>query len=215
MTIRLKDNKIKSSQSVSHSRKKVAGIILAAGQSTRMGRTKQLLPWAGTTVLGHIILQSNRSCLDQLVLVLGHKAEQIANELDMQNLAVVYNPEYDKGQSTSLKRGIDNLPDDVQAAIFLLADQPLISCSVIDKIVYAYLQTSFPLIIPVHEGRRGNPVLIDRSIFPRLMCLQGDTGARAIFDEYTDYLFEVEIPEPGICLDLDTWDEYKKMLVLK
>jgi len=210
----LTENNVKSINSVNHGYKKVAGIILAAGKSTRMGSTKQLLPWSGTTILGHIILQASMSYLDHLVLVLGHKAGQIVSELEFHNFALVFNPEYDKGQSSSLKKGINNLPNNIQAAIFLLADQPLISFSVIDKIIDTYIQTSSPLIIPVHKERRGNPVLIDRSIFPRLMRLQGDTGARAIFDEYSDLLLEVDIPDQGICLDIDTWDEYIKMLRL-
>ena len=191
----------------------VAGIILAAGRSSRMGRVKQLLPWQGSTILGEVLRQARLSCLDSLTVVLGHEAERIIRAVDLKGEQRVINPDVDQGHSSSLQAGLASLPDTVQAAVFLLGDQPLVSAAVIDKLVRAYHKLKAPLFIPVYQGRRGNPVLIDRKLFPELMRLQGDTGARVLFQAYADSIHEVLVSEKGILQDIDTWAEYQDLLV--
>lgn len=191
---------------------RIAGIVLAAGQSSRMGRVKQLLPWQGITLLGAALEQARRSCLDELIVVLGAASDRIQDTVDLQDVQVIVNPAYAQGQSTSLQAGLAVLPDAMQAAVFLLGDQPLVSAATIDRIIKAYTETHASLVIPVHAGRRGNPVLIKRSLFPELMTLQGDTGARVLFHGYADSICEVPVPDSGICRDIDTWEDYQLLL---
>lgn len=194
-----------------HKQSRIAGIVLAAGQSSRMGRTKQLLPWRKTTLLGAVLAQARLSGLDELVVVLGAAFGRIQDTVDLQDVQVVVNPAYAQGQSTSLQAGLAVLPDAVQAAVFLLGDQPLVSAATIDQIINAYTETHAPLVIPVHAGRRGNPVLIHCSLFPVLMTLKGDTGARVLFHRYADSICEVSVPDSGICRDIDTWEDYQEL----
>lgn len=190
---------------------RIAGIILAAGQSSRMGRTKQLLPWQGTTVLDAVLEQARRSILDELILVLGSAAGRIQHEVNIQGMRVIENPDSIHGQSTSLQAGLSALPDAVQAAVFLLGDQPLVRSGVIDRIVETYKGSKAAIVLPVYQGQRGNPVLIDRSLFPRLMQLEGDTGARAVFAENASSICEMPVREEGVCQDIDTWEDYLRL----
>ena len=194
-----------------HEQTRIAGIVLAAGQSSRMGRTKQLLPWQGTTILGAVLEQARMSCLDELIVVLGSAAGRIQHNVDLQGVRVIENPDYANGQSTSLQAGLAALPDAVLAAVFLLGDQPLVTAATLDRIIKTFTETHAPLVIPVHAGRRGNPVLIHRALFPELMTLQGDTGARVLFHRYADSICEVPVPDPGICRDIDTWQDFQKL----
>ncbi|MCF8107336.1 MAG: molybdenum cofactor cytidylyltransferase [Desulfohalobiaceae bacterium] len=189
----------------------VAGIILAAGRSSRMGRVKQILPWQGSTILGEVLRQARLSCLNPLTVVLGHEAGRITREVDLKGARVAINPDFAKGQSSSLQAGLDQLPESVQAALFLLGDQPLVSAAVIDRLVRKYHELKSPLLIPVYQGRRGNPVLIERKLFPELMRLQGDTGARVLFEEHADSIHEVQVSEKGILQDIDTWAQYQEL----
>lgn len=189
----------------------VAGIILGAGRSTRMGRTKQLLPWQGSTILGQVLGQARRSCLAPLIVVLVHDAERITQKVDLVGAKVVVNPDFARGQGTSLRAGLEGLPQGAEAALFLLGDQPLVTASVIDRILREYRSQKAGIIIPLYQGQRGNPVLIDRSLFPELMRLQGDTGARVLFEEHADLVREVAVAEQGVLQDIDTWEEYQKL----
>ncbi len=190
----------------------IAGIVLAAGTSSRMGQSKLLLPWGNTTVLGQVLNQARSSYLEDLTLVLGHEAKQISQKIDLQGIQVVVNPYYAQGQSTSLQAGLDHLPQKIQAVMFLLGDQPLVSSQVINTIILAYQRVRAGLILPVFEGQRGNPVLIQRSLFPALSKIKGDTGARVLFEDYADSIHEIPVSEAGVCLDMDTWREYEQLL---
>ncbi|MCF8105591.1 MAG: nucleotidyltransferase family protein, partial [Desulfohalobiaceae bacterium] len=189
----------------------VAGIILAAGRSARMGRTKQILPWQGSTILGEVMRQARLSCLNPLTVVLGHEAGRITREVDLKGARVAINPDFAKGQSSSLQAGLDQLPETVQAALFLLGDQPLVTAAVIDRLVREYFELGAAVVIPVCRGRRGNPVLIDRSLFSDLMRLRGDTGARILFEKYADLVRELPVAEQGVLQDIDTWQDYQEL----
>ncbi len=195
-----------------HVQSRIAGIILAGGRSSRMGRVKQLLPWRGTTLLGSVLALARRSRLDKLVLVLGCASEAILQTVDLQGAQVIVNPDYAQGQSTSLQAGLGALPEDIQAAVFLLGDQPLVTAAIIDLIISTYTETKAPLVIPVHAGRRGNPVLIHCSLFPELRALEGDTGARVMFERYADSICEVPVLDNSICRDIDTWEDYQELI---
>jgi molybdenum cofactor cytidylyltransferase len=188
---------------------RIAGIILAAGKSSRMGATKQLLPFGNTNLLTQVISNALAASVAPLITVLGYRANDIQEAVDFTMVEVVLASDYEKGQSASLKAGLSRVPADCGGAIFLLGDQPFVSGRIIDALILAYRSTKQDILIPTVNGRRGTPVLIARPLFEELFVLEGDTGARVLFEKYADRILEVEIGDPAICIDIDTWAEYQ------
>ena len=190
---------------------KITGVILAAGGASRMGQTKQLLPWKGGTILGRVIREALASRLDRVVLVLGHDRDRILDRIDTRGIRTVLCKNWRLGQAESLKQGLAAVPDDSRGAMFLLGDQPLVTAGVIDSIIRAFLSSDAVAAIPVHRGRRGNPVLLARSLFPRIQTPTGDTGPRVLFPTMETGLVRVEIPDRAILLDIDTPGDYEAL----
>jgi molybdenum cofactor cytidylyltransferase len=177
-----------------------------------MGKTKQLLPFRGQTILECVVDSALASRLHRVIVVLGHEAEVLESLLKNREVTVVCNPHYHRGQSTSLKAGLRMLRKESEAALFLLVDQPLITPEIIDGIIAAYETSRSPIVLPVFEGRRGNPVLFARETFARMAELGEDTGARPLFAEYADRILKVPVDDPAIHLDIDTKEDYRRLL---
>ena len=184
---------------------RTAGIILAAGESTRFGAPKQLLDWHGKPFVRQVAETALHASLRPVVVVTGAHAPEVIAALNGLPVRVVHNPEFAQGQSTSIKKGVESLPSSTGASIFLLADQPQIPVDVILALKDAHARELPAILAPlVLEERRANPVLFDRAAFADLMQLTGDTGGRAIFDKHrVEYLpwhddillFDVDKPE--------------------
>ena len=190
---------------------KITGIILAAGGSTRIGHVKQLLAFGETTLLGQVIENVLGSSLDDVVVVLGHEAQEIQEAVRLDQVTVVMNEAHAQGQSTSLRVGLSAAASDTDAVMFILGDQPLVGAEVMNALIAGYACTRAPIVLPTYQGRRGNPVVIDRLLFPQIESLTGDVGARVLFSEYADAIVEVEIEDDSIHLDLDTWEDYREL----
>ncbi|GLI39357.1 molybdenum cofactor cytidylyltransferase [Geobacter hydrogenophilus] len=193
-------------------RPRVAGIVLAAGRSTRMGRPKQILPFRGRTVLECVVDNALTSGLHRVVVVLGHEAEAVMPLLGHRRVTTVVNPVYREGQSSSLKAGLGALTAETDAALFLLGDQPLVTPDTINLVIAAFADSPSPIVIPTFEGHRGNPVLFGRETFPRIEALSGDHGARGLFREYGDDIRSIDVQTPAIHFDLDTEEDYLRLL---
>jgi molybdenum cofactor cytidylyltransferase len=192
----------------------VSAIILAAGTSARMGRPKQLLPLGGTTVLARAIENVRSAGLVEVVLVLGASAEAIRRQLPpslLEGLKVVVNQAYAQGMASSLRDGLSALDPQSAAALIILGDQPLLRPQTLRQIIAGYHRSGAQIVIPSHQGKRGNPVLLRRSVFPEVMALEGDTGCRAIFANHPDAILKVEVEDPGILLDIDDQDDYDRL----
>ena len=187
---------------------RVAGIVLAAGKSTRYGDTKQILPWKGTTLAAHSARVAIESGLDPVIVVVGCQSEKVKKELEGLSVHLVNNPDFESGQSSSLRKGLEALPPSAGAAVFLLADQPLITADIIQKIVSAHRQLFAPVCLPVFEGKRGNPVLFDKSLFSELLELRGDTGGREVIERHQSRIATVPSGR-SILLDIDTPEDYR------
>lgn len=188
----------------------VAAVVLAAGASTRLGQPKQLAPIAGRPALAYTLDALRASRVGQIVLVLGHAADEIASALDLSDVTVVRNDGYREGQSTSVRVGIKALGDDVAAALMVVGDQPFLAPSVVDAVLHAYEETGGPFIVPVYAGEWGNPVLLARGTWPLLDNLTGDTGARPILRKHIDMVLEVPVPG-ALPEDIDTPDDYARL----
>jgi len=177
-----------------------------------MGKTKQLLPFRGSTLLGRVMENAAASDLHELIAVLGHDADRIMKSLDFSGMKTVINEEYSKGQSTSLIKGLEALSPSSAGALFLLADQPLVTPDIINCLIKAFQTLETRLVIPFYQGRRGNPVMVARSLFPRLLSLSSDTGPRVIFDEYKDSILKVDVETDAVLVDVDTVQDYETLL---
>lgn len=187
-----------------------AGIILAAGMGSRMGRTKQLVQLAGRPMLAHVLENCCKTALSPLVLVLGHGADQIQEQLPPKHLAsttIIFNPDYASGMASSVGTGLkalNQLRPDAPGALFVLGDQPTVGPEIITSILTAARGRKETILIPRFNGRQGNPVYFGRAFFPELSALSGDRGGRALFARHPEALTHVDIPSEDICLDLDS-----------
>jgi molybdenum cofactor cytidylyltransferase len=194
----------------------VTGIILAAGKGSRMGRTKQLLPFRGQTILECVVDNALASSLQQVIVVLGYQADVVEPLMRGRDVTVVVNPSFENGQSSSLKTGLKAVTNEADAVLFLLGDQPLVSPETINRILSAYeTSPASPIVLPVFEDTRGNPVLFSRETFSRLTTLTEDHGARTLFREYAGRILQVAIDDPNIHFDIDTEEDYRRLLQLE
>ena len=192
-----------------HSR--VAAVILAAGMASRMGGAKQLLRLGEHTVLEHVLENVRTSGVGDLVLVLGHAAETIRKSIDAKNLNIVVNDAYREGMGSSLQTGVSALPAEIDAAFIVLADQPFVQPSTLRLLMDRYRESNAQIVIPMYEGFRGNPVLLDRSVFPEVMALTGDIGCRAIFGNHLEGIVKVPVEDLGILLDVDRQEDFDRL----
>jgi molybdenum cofactor cytidylyltransferase len=193
---------------------RVGAIILAAGKSTRMGEPKQLLRLGQSTVLEQTFENIRGAALDEIVLVLGSSAEIIRQQLPVstfKGIKVVLNEDYDQGMASSLREGLSALDPQTDASLIVLADQPFIRPETFGQIIDRYRRSEAQIVIPTYKGSRGNPVLLDRSVFPEIMALSGDIGCRAIFGSHLDGIVKVEVEDDGILLDIDNKADYERL----
>ncbi len=188
-----------------------AGIILAAGKASRMGRDKLSLPFRGKPMLQHIINAAKASMLSTVTVVLPENSE-LQNILNLDGCEIVICRNRDKGQAESFKAGLHNIKDRAQGAMFFLGDQPLITTDTIDRLLWAFSQEPQCWVAPVQEGMRGNPITIPSGWFEKALELEGDTGARPLLASPGLALRLVRIHEVGPFLDVDTDIEYQQLL---
>jgi molybdenum cofactor cytidylyltransferase len=199
-------------RSDAESQSRVAAVILAAGKSSRMGEPKQLLRLGENTVLGQTIENVRRSVLREIILVLGDSAEAIRRQLTLpESLTLVINPSWQQGMASSLRAGLSAVSHQTEGALILLADQPFVHPETLNRLVEQHCQSRAQIVIPTHRGVRGNPVLLDRSVFAEVMALEGDVGCRAIFANHLQGIVKVEVDDEGILLDIDNQDDYQRL----
>jgi len=189
----------------------VAAVVLAAGMSRRMGTPKQLLRIGGKTILERTLKNVRASNVDELILVLGHAADEVQKTIATPGLKIVINPDYQQGMGTSLRRGLAEVSADVKAALIVLADQPWVSSETLNRLIECHQERKPQIIIPAYKGFRGNPVLLDRSVFAEVQALNGDVGCRAIFGDHTEGILKLPVDDPGILLDIDSQDDFEKL----
>lgn len=186
----------------SHTR--ISAVILAAGMSRRMGAPKQLLKLGETTLLGHVLENVYLSRVDEIVLVLGHAADEIRRQVPTGGVRVILNPDYQQGMGNSLRAGLSALRPDCSGALIVLADQPFVQPRTLDQLIEYHGKYKPQILIPIYKGFRGNPVLLDCSVFPEVMQLTGDIGCRAIFGSHLEGIHKLPVNDAGILLDIDS-----------
>jgi len=182
----------------------IAAVVLAAGVSSRMGKTKQTLPLNGVPMLERVLEIFRRPSVDRVVVVLGANEAQVRKRVKFADELVVVNPRFAEGMSSSLRFGLQYVRREADAAIIALGDQPFVHPTTIDRLVETYEQSRARIVIPTYLGARGNPVLFDRSVFPQVAKIRGDTGAKSVVQKNAADVLEVEVPDRGILVDIDT-----------
>ncbi len=187
-----------------------AGIILAGGKSERLGQPKALLDWKGQPFIRAVVQTAMAAGLASITVVVGAVVEPVREVLKDLPINIVENTAWKTGQSSSIRAGIHSLPPFTGSAIFLLCDQPQIPASLLCGLVMKHSQTLAPVVSPLVNGKRANPVLFDRVAFPDLLGLQGDVGGRAVFPKYTPAWLTWD--DSSITLDVDTPEDYQRLL---
>ncbi|MBI9080229.1 MAG: nucleotidyltransferase family protein [Pseudodesulfovibrio sp.] len=189
----------------------ISGVILAAGQASRMGKDKLSLPFRGMPMLQHVINAARRSCLKDVTVVLPRDSK-LEQTLDLTGCSIVTSMHRELGQAESLQAGLRNVMDHADGCMVLLGDQPLITSDTLDRLAWAFSQHPDCWVAPVQEDMRGNPITIPSTWFHKVFELEGDTGARPLLAERGLALRLVRINEVGPFIDVDTEHQYQHLL---
>ena len=184
-------------------------IILAAGESKRMGSPKMLLPFMGITIIENVIANVSGSKVDNIMVVLGADRDSIVKLIRTKAVNYCYNENYKDGMLSSVLCGFRNIPIGHSAVLVFQGDQPLITPNAINSVIEVYLSSGKGIVIPVYKCKRGHPILIDRKYRNEIQKLNPAEGLRSLALKYSDDVLEVNTDVAGILRDFDTYDEYK------
>lgn len=190
---------------------KISAILLGAGKSKRMGVDKLSLPLGRKTVLERSLDALLRSKVKEVIVVLGGRTKRLRGCLEGLKVKVIINPQYRKGMSTSIRRGLRAISPDSQGILIALGDQPFVKRRTIDALIDGFLRKKGGIVVPFFNGRKGHPVIFDRKYEKELMKLRGDAGGRTILEKYSYDVIEARTKSEGVVKDLDTWKEYEKL----
>jgi len=190
----------------------VAGVVLAAGSASRFGRAKQVIEWQGETLVHRAARTALEAGLSPVIVVTGAYVGETQAALTELKVTLAHNSDWEAGQSASVQTGVRALPEGAGAAVFLLVDQPLVSASLIRRLVEVHAESLPPVVAPQAGGRRANPVLFDRSTFAHLLDLDGDQGGRQLFTKFAPTW--VPWHDEAILGEIDTPEDYQRLLDL-
>jgi molybdenum cofactor cytidylyltransferase len=186
----------------------ISAILLAAGESNRMGQPKQLLPFGQSTILERTIDTLLDSAVSETIVVLGYRDEEIRKTIAGKPVKIAINPDYQQGMSVSIIAGLKQIDKRARAVLIALGDQPFVDSQTINSLVEAFIANNRGIIIPVYQGRRGNPVIFAIKYENELLNLKGDVGGREIIKRHPDDVFEVAVNCEGVLIDIDTMESY-------
>ncbi|TMD03503.1 MAG: nucleotidyltransferase family protein [Chloroflexi bacterium] len=190
---------------------RTAGVVLAAGDSRRMGQTKQLLPLGGRTLLDIVLAAARGARLDEVVLVLGAEAERIAAAVDTAGARVVVAADHAEGMGASLRAGVGALGPEVERVVVLLGDQPRVTAELVDAVLERHLESGLPAAAVSAGGVFQPPVAADRRLWPQLLAAHGDSGLRSVLRAVPGIVATLSVE--GVTVDIDTPDDYRRVLM--
>ena len=194
----------------------ISAVILAAGESRRMGKqNKLLLPVGGEALLVKLVKSVCASDVGQVLVVVGHEAGIIRRKLKELPLSFVYNPNFSEGMTTSIKFGVKEVSPDSDGFLICLADMPFINTSEISKLIHAYVQNRIKekrlIVVPVFQGQRGNPVLFSSEFRNDILEYKKESGCRGVIMNYPESVKEIEMDNDNMLLDVDTLEDYQNV----
>jgi len=193
----------------------VAAVVLAAGESKRMGKPKQLMPFGSRTIVEQTIDNLLSSRVGEVIVVVGYKAHEVIKTIASRPVKIAINPAYRQGMSTSLIAGLNLVDDRTRAVMLVLGDQPFIEGRTIDKLIREFYNHDKGIAIPVCQGRRGHPIIFAVKYKQELLGLKGDVGGKQIINQHPDDILEVAVDSESVNIDIDTIDDYQSHLNFK
>ncbi len=189
----------------------IAAVVLSAGASSRMGRPKALLPLDGVPFIERIVRALERTRVERTLVVLGHNAGAMREAIAYLGVDTVVNPDYARGQLSSLHVAIRALEGEpVEAILVHLVDHPFIESRLVDRMIERFRADGKLIVVPRFNGRRGHPVLFSARLFPEFLAASLDTGAKPVVRGHPDETLELDTDEAGVLVDIDTPEEYRK-----
>ena len=190
----------------------ISGILLAAGLSSRMGEPKQLLPFGESTIIETVVDSMLDAKFDAVIVVVGHCAAQIQEQLGTRPVRIVFNADYREGMLTSAQAGIRELQES-DAFALMLVDQPFITSELIDAVVDAYVQTDKNIALPSYNYKRGHPVIFDQRYASEILALGAESGGvRTLFKKHGDDIHYVSVDTDRVLRDIDYREDYERAL---
>ena len=195
----------------------IVAIVLSAGESSRMGNPKALLPIGGVSFIEEIVRALKGTKIDRIIVVLGHHAEEIRKRIAHLPVTFVVNRDYAKGQLSSLIVAIRSLAaekttEKIDGVLVHLVDHPFISPALVDHMIDRFYETKKLIVIPRYGGRRGHPVIFSSRLFPELLSAPLEKGAKIVVHAHRDETLEIETDFAGVTIDIDTPEEYRQYL---
>jgi molybdenum cofactor cytidylyltransferase len=190
----------------------IVAVILSAGESSRMGRPKALLPIEGQKFIERIVGALRQSRADRIIVVLGHNADEMRRQIEHLSVDILINPAYQSGQLSSLQVAIRHIQknDDCDGMLVHLVDHPYINPVLVDLMIERFYQSGRLIVVPRHQGSRGHPVIFARQLFDELLDAPIDQGAKAVVNAHREETLEIETAEEGITIDIDTPELYRR-----
>ena len=194
----------------------ISAVILAAGESRRMGKqNKLLLPLGGEALLVKLVKSVCASDVSQILVVIGHESEKIRQELNDLPLSFVYNPNFSEGMTTSIKSGVKEASPDCDGFLICLADMPFINTPEINKLIHAYVKNRIKekrlIVLPVFQGHRGNPVLFSSEFRNDILEYKKESGCKEIIMNNSESVKEIVMDNDNMLLDVDTMEDYQRL----
>jgi molybdenum cofactor cytidylyltransferase len=192
----------------------IVAVILSAGESSRMGRPKALLPIDGVRFIEKIVSALESTDVENIIVVLGHSAEEMRQKISDLPVTILVNHDYKQGQLSSLQVAIRHLESNsegspVDGILVHLVDHPYISATLVDLMIDRFYETKKLIVVPRFQGRRGHPVIFAHALFPELLAAGTDQGAKPVVHAHRDDTLEIDTEDEGVLIDIDTPEEYR------
>ena len=190
----------------------IVAVVLSAGESSRMGRPKALLPIDGQTFIERIVAALKQTKVGKIIVILGHNARELQSKISHLPVEILINTDYKLGQLSSLQLAVRNLqPDlDCDGMLVHLVDHPYLAPALVEEMIRRFYETNKRIIVPRYHGKRGHPVIFSNALFDEILSAPMEEGAKAVVNAHRAETLEIETEEEGIAVDIDTPELYQQ-----
>lgn len=190
----------------------IVAVLLAAGESRRMGELKQLLPLGDKTLVEHCVDNLLASKVDEVIVVTGHREQEVRGAIGNRPVKFVHNADYQSGMASSIRRGVTEVSDAADACVISLVDQPRIDRETIDCLIEAYESSTSLIVIPTHQGKSGHPIILDLALRNEILAMNPEIGLREIVQAHSEAITRVAVSSSVILEDCDFPEDYKRLI---
>jgi len=192
----------------------ICAIVLAAGQSRRMGVQKLLLPFGSKTVISHIVDQLTASSVEEVQVIVGCHGKRVSRELSGRPVSIANNSNYKSGMLSSVRCGLHAMTQQCRAVLVILGDQPSVTTKLIDQMLKKYASTEKQILVPLYQGKRGHPIMFSASYCEEILTHYDNVGLRGLLHAHKDDIFELSVTASGVLSDMDYPEDYQRELAL-